>query len=66
MKTHLNVPFAEKDHARKLGAQWDAARKTWFVENAENLEPFLKWMPEHLKRPAGSIPSAKSKEKSRH
>lgn len=50
MKTYLKVPFSEKDEARKLGAKWDSARKTWFVENVENLASFLKWIPAHLKR----------------
>lgn len=56
MKTYLNVPFSDKDAARKSGALWDRARRAWFVENKENLEPFLKWMPDHLKRPhVGSL-----------
>jgi hypothetical protein len=51
MRTNLNVPYAEKDHAKKLGAKWDAARKTWYVEDLPNLVPFLRWMPEHLRKP---------------
>lgn len=51
MKIYLRVPYVEKDEAKRLGAKWDVARRTWFVENAENLEPFLKWMPEHMTRP---------------
>ena len=38
MRTNLNVPFSEKDAARRLGAKWDLARKTWYVEDMENLE----------------------------
>lgn len=41
----MNVPYAEKDAAKRLGARWDAARKTWYVENIENLELFTRWMP---------------------
>ncbi len=67
MKIELNVPFAEKDQARRLGAQWNGARKTWFVEDVENLWPFLKWMPKHLKRQTGTAPAKKTEEKkSRH
>ena len=51
MKIYLRVPYVEKDEAKRLGAKWDIARRTWFVENAENLAPFLKWMPEHMTRP---------------
>jgi hypothetical protein len=52
VKTFLFVPFEEKDEARRLGARWDAVRKTWYVENLEDLVPFLRWMPDNLKRPA--------------
>lgn len=54
MRTNLIVPFAEKDEARRLGARWDSARRVWYVENMENLVPFLRWMPAHLKAPARS------------
>ena len=45
MKTNLQVPFAEKDEAKRLGAKWDAARKVWYVENVEDLYLFAKWIP---------------------
>jgi hypothetical protein len=51
MKTMLHVPFAEKDEARRLGARWDVARKAWFIENVEDVRPFMRWMPDHFKKP---------------
>jgi hypothetical protein len=51
MRVDLAVPFDEKDQARGLGAKWDPARRVWFVQNQENLQPFLRWMSERLKRP---------------
>ncbi len=45
MRTNLQVPFAEKDQAKRLGARWDAARKLWYVENAADLSPFTRWLP---------------------
>jgi hypothetical protein len=45
MRTNLQVPFAEKDDAKKLGARWDAARKVWFVENRDDMTPFARWLP---------------------
>lgn len=51
MRIDLNVPYAEKDQAKQWGAKWDAARRIWYVENVQNLEPLMRWMPEHLKRP---------------
>lgn len=50
MRVNLNVPFSEKDSARRLGARWDAARRTWFVQDLADLSPFLKWMPSHLRK----------------
>ena len=50
MRTDLCVPFEQKDEARRLGAKWDAARKTWYVENVENIKPFLKWIDPRLLR----------------
>ena len=51
MRTDLHVPYPEKDEAKRLGARWDPTRQVWYVENKENLEPFLRWMPKHLKKP---------------
>ena len=51
MRIDLKVPFQEKHEAKKHGARWDAARNIWYVEDRENLEPFLRWMPIHLVRP---------------
>lgn len=51
MRVDLKVPYSEKDRAKKLGARWDSAKRVWYVENKENLAPFLGWMPEHLRKP---------------
>ena len=61
MRTNLNVQFAEKDAVRKLGARWDAARKVWYVEDLENLKPFLRWMPRHLTYAHGKKPKQQGK-----
>lgn len=50
MRVNLNVPYAEKDIAKKLGARWDGQGRRWYVENMENLKPFLRWMPDHLRK----------------
>jgi hypothetical protein len=39
----LNVPFAEKDEAKRLGARWDPARKKWYVPNGVDAEKFSRW-----------------------
>lgn len=51
MITWLNVPFAERGEAKTLGARWSPGRRRWYVENTENIRAFLRWMPEHLKKP---------------
>lgn len=40
----LNVPYAEKDEARALGARWNPGRKKWYVPSGVPLEPFEKWL----------------------
>jgi hypothetical protein len=42
--TFLNVPYAEKDEARALGAKWNPGRKSWYVPPGVALEPFEKWL----------------------
>ena len=31
-RQYLNVPFKEKDEAKKLGARWDNDKKKWYME----------------------------------
>jgi len=40
----LNVPYSEKDEAKKLGAKWNPRVKKWFVPAGVNTRPFLKWI----------------------
>lgn len=42
-KVYLNVPFAEKDAAKSLGARWDPANKKWYVAAGKDLSLFAKW-----------------------
>ncbi len=39
----LDVPYADKDAVKAMGAQWDAARKVWYVKTGLNTEPFKHW-----------------------
>jgi len=48
MITFLQVPFSEKDEARRLGAKWNPARKLWYIENVEDMKPFLRWIDPSL------------------
>ncbi|MCX7084250.1 MAG: DUF5710 domain-containing protein [Methylococcales bacterium] len=38
-KTYLNVPYAQKDAAKALGARWDPTQKKWYVP--ANVDVFL-------------------------
>ena len=46
MRVDLLTPFAEKDQAKGLGARWDATRKVWYVQDVDDLTPFLRWIPD--------------------
>jgi len=47
-RINLNVPFVEKDEAKKLGAKWDPDNKTWYISKKSNLKLFAKWLPKVL------------------
>jgi hypothetical protein len=43
-ETPLNVPFADKDRAKALGAHWHADQKRWVVPAGRDLAPFSTWL----------------------
>jgi multidrug efflux pump subunit AcrA (membrane-fusion protein) len=43
-ETPLNVPFADKDQAKALGALWLAYQKLWVVPAGRDLTPFATWL----------------------
>lgn len=45
-KVYLNVPYAEKDAAKTLGAKWDAAKKKWYAPAGTEISSFSKWHDE--------------------
>lgn len=42
----LKVPYADKEHVKKLGARWDATRKVWYAPEGVDIEPLRPWLPE--------------------
>lgn len=40
----LDCPFEDKDRAKALGAKWDPAAKTWYVQGVDDLAPFRDWL----------------------
>src|SRR5690348_8144234 len=45
-RVDLQVPFAEKDDAKRLGARWDGRQSTWYVPDGIDSTPFKRWLPE--------------------
>lgn len=45
MKNYINVPYAEKDEAKALGARWDADAKSWYYTDESDKKKFGKWLP---------------------
>ncbi|WP_141243985.1 DUF5710 domain-containing protein [Sphingomonas lenta] len=41
----LDVPFASKDEAKRLGARWDAEARTWYIDDRYELDLFARWIP---------------------
>lgn len=58
LKTYLNVPFAEKDAAKALGAKWDAIQKKWYVPADKDILLFAAWQAEASElKPAAATPA---------
>nr|WP_315393471.1 ATP-dependent helicase [uncultured Duganella sp.] len=43
-RQYLSASFHEKDEVKALGAQFDIARRAWYVENGRDMSPFARWM----------------------
>jgi len=42
----LDVPYQEKDEAKRLGARWDPKVRKWYIPEGRQREPFSKWLPD--------------------
>ena len=51
-KFYINIPYSEKDQAKKLRAKWDPAKKSWFIPKGSNKDCFEKWLPKGQKEDA--------------
>lgn len=45
-KIYLNVPYAEKDAAKTLGAKWDPTKKKWYAPANTDISLFSEWQTE--------------------
>lgn len=57
----LNVPYAEKDEAKSLGARWNPTRKRWYVPDGVAVEPFQKWLSKDGAPFSGRVDAAAAK-----
>lgn len=62
-RAYLNIPYNEKDEAKKLGARWDFKKNNWYCYE-EDLDKFKnKWAVAAIVRPQeNEIPDSKDNE----
>lgn len=62
LKIYLNVPFAQKDEAKALGAKWDGVQKKWHAPADKDITLFAKWQtePGAVTSPRTTTPSSKA------
>lgn len=58
---YLNVPFAEKDQAKALGAKWDWDEKRWYYMNADDEKKFTRWLP--IEKKVAKLPELSDEQK---
>lgn len=52
--TYLNVPYAEKDLAKKHGAKWNAERRQWYLPPGVELHDEIKHFHPDYKKPSAA------------
>ncbi|MFL6675045.1 MAG: DUF5710 domain-containing protein [Massilia sp.] len=46
MPIRLDVPYADKDQAKALGARWNPKGRFWYVPDGVLVTPFEPWVPD--------------------
>lgn len=49
-RLYIDVPYAEKDAARSLGARWDSGKGLWWAPADQYREGLLRWPPKTVGR----------------
>ena len=60
-KNYLNVPYAEKEAAKALGARWDPAKKKWYAPEGLAPDEFSQWLVDVASVKKATKPSAAKK-----
>lgn len=55
---YIDVPIEEKDDAKRLGARWDAAKKSWWIAPASYVGAITQWPPKTYGRRHPTIADA--------
>lgn len=50
-KIYIDVPYAERDRVKALGAQWDPAERKWFIPESVPVDKFAQWPQEAINEP---------------
>ncbi len=56
----LNVPYAEKDEAKALGARWNPTKRRWYVPDGVATAAFAKWAGQGADADAPAASSGKT------
>lgn len=43
-RIYLEVPYREKDEAKRLGAKWDAVASSWYITDKRDTSAFKRWL----------------------
>ena len=57
-RLYIDVPLAEKDDAKGLGARWDGSLRSWFIPTGDYQGAITRWPPKTLARTHPSITEA--------
>jgi hypothetical protein len=56
-RIYLDVPFAENDHAKQIGARWDPNVRRWWIHSAcYRPELVQRWLPPPPTRTEAAVP----------
>ncbi len=45
MRINIDVPYEDKELAKRLGARWDSEARTWDLEQSTPLSKIMAWLP---------------------
>jgi len=60
MRIYLNVPYSDKELAKRRGCRWDDMAKSWYIDDPLHIELFMKWEPKYNNKPITLINKART------